>query len=439
MTTSGRLAWIDATAGVAGDMVLGALLDAGASVESVRAAVGGVVPGEVSIDVNATHRGGLRAVRVEVASTAQSHPHRAWSDIRTLLQRSPLPVAVREPALAVFARLADAEARVHGVSPDEVVFHEVGSWDAIADIVGVSAALADLRVTDLTASPVMVGVGRVDTAHGDLPVPAPAVLELARGWDVLPGGAGELATPTGMALIRGLAADRCGTLPAMTVAAVGVGAGSRDVPGRPNVVRVVLGDPVSASDGASRSTMWVLETNVDDLDPRVWPSVLTALLEAGAADAWLVPIVMKKGRPAHTLRVLSPEAALDVLRAEIFSLTGTLGVRESPVQRTALARDVFTVSLPGGQVRIKVGLRDGVVDVITPEFDDAAALAGQRGQPVRHVLAEAGAAAAARGVRPGGPGLRPNILSPALRSEPRGGLHRSRCRCSPRRPLVRSC
>ena len=401
MTSPGRIAWIDATAGIAGDMLLGALLDSGAALESVRAAVGAVVPGEVSIDARTTRRAGLRAVRAEVTSATERHPHRAWSDIRALLERAPLPAAVREPALRVFARLADAEARVHGVAPDDVVFHEVGSWDAVADIVGVCAALADLGVIDLTASPVMLGDGRVSTAHGDLPVPAPAVLELARGWRVLPGGVGELATPTGMALIRGLATAGCGTLPAMTVAAVGVGAGGRDIPGRPNVVRVVLGEPVSGSEGANSSTMWVLETNVDDLDPRVWPTALTALLDAGAADAWLVPIVMKKGRPAHSLCVLAPDAALDLLRAEVFALTGTLGVRESPVQRTALDRDWLSVSLPGGQVRIKVGLRDGVVDVITPEFDDAAALARQRGVPVRHVLAEAIAAAAARGLRPG--------------------------------------
>jgi uncharacterized protein (TIGR00299 family) protein len=400
MTPSGRVAWIDATAGIAGDMLLGALLDAGAALESVRAAVGAVVPGEVSIDVAATTRASLRALRVDVTSAVEHHPHRAWLDIRMLLERSALTAPVREPALTVFARLADAEARVHGVPPDDVVFHEVGSWDAVADIVGVCAALADLDITDLTASPVLLGSGRVSTAHGELPVPAPAVLELARGWQVLAGGESELATPTGMALIRGVAA-RCGAMPAMTVAAVGVGAGGRDVPGRPNVVRVVLGEAVCGSDGADRSTMWVLETNVDDLDPRVWPTVLAALLDAGAADAWLVPIVMKKGRPAHTLRVLSSDAARDGLRREIFALTGTLGVRESSVERNALARDVITVSLPGGRVRVKVGLRDGIVDVLTPEFEDAAALARQLGRPVRTVLDEAGAAVAARGLVPG--------------------------------------
>ncbi|MGV0791637.1 nickel pincer cofactor biosynthesis protein LarC [Mycolicibacterium sp. XJ1819] len=400
MRASGRIAWIDATAGVAGDMLLGALIDAGAAPESVRAAVTAVVPGEVGIDVRTTHRAGLRAVRAEVTSATESHPHRAWAEIRALIGRAGLVADIRESALAVFARLAEAEARVHGRAPDEVVFHEVGSWDAIADVVGVAAALTDLGVTTVTASPVLMGSGRVTSAHGELPVPAPAVLDLARGWQVLSGGTGELATPTGMALITGLA-TRCGPMPSMTVAAVGVGAGSRDISGRPNVVRVVLGDPLADTAGAGVSTMSVLETNIDDLDTRVWPTVLAALLDAGAADAWLVPIVMKKGRPAHTLSVLATEATRDRLRAEIFALTGTLGVRVTEVVRNALDREVLAVELPDGQIRIKLGLRDGVIDVATPEFDDAAALARRRGAPVRQVLDEASAAAAARGLRRG--------------------------------------
>jgi uncharacterized protein (TIGR00299 family) protein len=363
----------------------------------VQDAVAAVVPGEVAVRARVVQRAGLRAMRAEVASTAREHPHRAWPDLRALLAAAPLPAGVREPALAVFARLADAEARVHGIDPDRVQFHEVGAWDSIADVVGVCAALADLGVTELTASPVAVGSGRVRTAHGDLPVPAPAVLDLARGWEVTPGGAGELATPTGLALVRELAV-RCGPLPAMAVAAVGVGAGGRDVPERANVTRVVLGRP---TDDPAAATMWVLETNVDDLDPRVWPTALAALLDAGAADAWLVPIVMKKGRPAHTLCVLAREPDREALRAMVFALTGTLGVREAPVHRTALERDWRPVALAGGEVRVKVGLHAGRIAVVTPEFEDAAALARVRGVPVRHVLDEAAAAAAAAGLRPG--------------------------------------
>ena len=391
--------WVDASAGIAGDMLLGALLDAGGSLDAVRSAVGAVVPGEVVVRASTVTRAGLRAVKVDVESTSEGHPHRSWARIRTLLESTDLPTPIRDSAIAVFARLADAEGRVHGIPPEDVHFHEVGSWDAIADIVGVCAALADLGVSRVTAGPVAVGSGRTRAAHGDLPVPVPAVLELARGWQVLAGGEGELATPTGMALLRALA-ESCGPIPPMEVAAVGIGAGGRDTGGRANVVRAVVG-PVA--DAPTVSDMWVLETNVDDLDPRLWPTVLAALLGAGAPDAWLVPILMKKGRPAHTLCVLAHDRDREALRDKVFALTSTLGVRETPVSRTALQRDWRAVTVPGGEVRIKVGLRAGRIATTTAEFEDAAALARTRGVPVRRVLDEAAAAADAAGLGPGAP------------------------------------
>jgi uncharacterized protein (TIGR00299 family) protein len=395
-----RHLWVDATAGVAGDMLLGALVDAGAPLEAVRSAVAAVVGDEVVVRSGTVHRAGLRAVKIDVESRAEQHPHRSWARIRALLGEARLAAPVGRSALAVFGRLADAEAHVHGIPPDEVGFHEVGSWDAIADVVGVCAALAELGVTRVTATPVAVGSGRVRTAHGELPVPPPAVLELARGWRVLAGGDGELATPTGMALLRTLAAE-CGPIPPLEVTAVGVGAGGRDVAGRANVTRVVLGTPPAHEPAAG--AMWLLETNVDDLDPRVWPTVLAALLQAGAADAWLVPIVMKKGRPAHTLCVLAHQAERAALRDEVFRLTSTIGLREAPVSRLALDRAWRTVTLRGGEVRIKVAVRDGRVVHATPEFDDADALARASGTPVRQVLEEAVAAADTAGLRPGEP------------------------------------
>jgi len=398
--SAGLHLWVDATAGIAGDMLLGALIDAGAALDTVESAVSAVVPGEVALRTRTVHRAGLRALKIDVESRTEDHPHRSWARIRSMLDAAELPGAVRISALAAFARLADAEGRVHGVATDDVHFHEVGSWDSIADIVGVCAALAGLGVTRVTASPVAVGSGRIGSAHGDLPVPPPAVLELGRGWQVLAGGEGELATPTGMALIRALA-DECGPIAPMEITAVGVGAGGRDVPGRANVVRVVLGIPfaeVPTTDG-----LWVLETNIDDLDPRVWPTVLAALLEAGAADAWLVPIVMKKGRPAHTLCVLARDAERAALRDTVFALTSTIGVREYPVSRVALDRGWQTVALRGGEVRIKVAVRAGRIVHATPEFDDAAALARARDLPVRQVLDESIAAAEAAMLRPGQP------------------------------------
>ncbi|MEU7901513.1 nickel pincer cofactor biosynthesis protein LarC [Actinoplanes sp. NPDC049118] len=388
-----RHAWIDASAGVAGDMLLGALLDAGARLAAVRRAVDEVLPGAVALSVAEVTRAGLRALKVDVEALVAAPPRRTWRDVRALLEGS-------GDALAVFGRLAGAEARVHGIEPEDVHFHEVGALDSIADIVGVCAALRDLGVTSVSAGAVALGSGRVRTAHGELPVPAPAVLELARGWRVCGAGRHELATPTGLALIRALAV-RCEELPPMTVDTVGVGAGGRDTPGRPNVVRVVIGSPDAAPPGAGEAV--VLEANVDDLDPRLWPGVLAGLLSAGADDAWLVPILMKKGRPAHTLTVLCAPERAAALRARIFRDTSTLGVREGRRSKTALPRTFRGVAVAGGTVAVKLGYADGVITQATPEFEDVAALARRTGRPEHAVLREALTAAAAAGLTAGSP------------------------------------
>lgn len=408
MTAHRPEAWIDATAGVAGDMLLGALLDAGAQLPVVQAAVDAVIPQAVRLSRAEVHRAGLRATKAGVEPLAEDHPHRTWRTIRDLLRRADLPVPVRDRALAVFGRLAEAEARVHGVPVDEVHFHEVGAWDSIADVVGVCAALHDLGVARITASAVALGSGRVRAAHGDIPVPVPAVLELSTGWQVTSTGDGELATPTGMALVTALA-ERCGELPALRVAGTGMGAGTKDTPGRPNVVRVVLGSPVAAApdhdpdqDRDREPPDAVLEANVDDLDPRLWPGVLASLLSDGAYDAWLVPILMKKGRPAHTLRVLAPAERMPVLRERVFRETSTIGVRESSVRRTVLERTWVRVTvLDGATVPVKVAHRGGTILQATPEFEDVAARAADLGLPVLTVLEAANAAAVAQGLVPG--------------------------------------
>jgi pyridinium-3,5-bisthiocarboxylic acid mononucleotide nickel chelatase len=406
MTPAGadQHAWVDATAGVAGDMLLAAFVDAGAPLAILQRAVDAVIPDSIRLASALVSRAGMRATKVDVHPTVQDQAHRSWRDIQALLEHADLTAQVRERARRVFQRLADAEARVHGVAADEVHFHEVGSWDSIADVVAVCAALDCLGVTSMSCSAVALGSGRVAASHGDLPVPGPAVLEMSAGWRVLAGGEGELATPTGMALLTALS-QKSADLPAMSVATVGVGAGSTDVPGRANVVRVVLGDLTDRTDPPAQPDnavlMSVLETNVDDMDPRVWPTVLAALLKAGAADAWLVPIVMKKGRPAHTLAVLTPAPRRDVLRRLMFELTSTIGVREVAVSRVALDR--FWVPLPvaGGQIRLKVAHRGGKVVHATPEFDDAAEVAAERSVPVRRVLEEAVAVAEREGFVPG--------------------------------------
>ena len=286
--------WIDASAGVAGDMLLGALVDAGADLAEVQIAVDSVLPDTVRLSRTGVMRAGLRACKVEVEVIVEDQPHRSWAEIRTLLERADLPDPVRDRAVGAFTLLAEAEARVHDVGVDDVHFHEVGSWDSIADIVGVTSAVHLLDVTSASAGPVTLGSGTVRTSHGVVSVPAPATLELAKGWQVTSTGEGELATPTGMALVRALAGS-CAAMPPMRITGSGSGAGTKDFPRRANVVRVILGEQVTGGPGAdsvAAEAMWVLEANVDDLDPRLWPSVLASLLEAGAADAWLTPILM---------------------------------------------------------------------------------------------------------------------------------------------------
>ncbi len=297
----------------------------------------------------------------------------------------------------MFARLASAEGAAHGIDPEQVHFHEVGALDSLADVVAVSAALHDLGVTEVHCGPLALGRGEVRTAHGVLPVPVPAVLGVLAGTGA-PASAGEVdgeaCTPTGAALLAS-AVTRWGPMPAMTVRATGSGAGGRDPEGRANVLRAVLGDPVDVPSREQAGEAVVLEANVDDLDPRVWPAVLAALLAAGAADAWLTPILMKKGRPAHTLSVLTDPGALDAVRRVMFIESSTIGVREHRVGKHALDRELRTVQVDGCQVAVKVARLDGSVVNVSPEYDDVAAAAAVLGRPVKAVLAAAVAAAEA--------------------------------------------
>ncbi|MGJ6980960.1 LarC family nickel insertion protein [Aestuariimicrobium soli] len=433
-------AWIDATAGVAGDMLLGACLDAGARLEVVQQAVDAVIPGSVLLRTGEVVRGGQRGLKLHVDVLADDPPHRRWSTIRASLAEASLDERVRTWATAAFERLAEAEARVHGSDVEDVHFHEVGALDSIADVVGVCAALVDLGVTRVDASPIAVGSGRIRAAHGDIPVPVPAVAELMVGWQVspIPGGAGpahhhphdhphphahphshahghhdhthdqpasvttpgqvgELATPTGVALVRALA-EACVPLPAMSVSSVGIGAGGKDFPDHPNVVRLVIGSPADdtpASPDLDTDRVVELQANIDDLDPRLWPGVLATLLARGARDAWLVPILMKKGRPAHTLHALVHADARDGVVDAILTHTSTLGVREHSLVRTMLAREHRTVEVLGHDCRLKVAVRGGRVVHATPEFDDLARIAHatDRAEYEVHTLATAACAA----------------------------------------------
>jgi pyridinium-3,5-bisthiocarboxylic acid mononucleotide nickel chelatase len=399
---SRRHAWIDASAGVAGDMLLGALVDAGADLTVVQQAVDAVIADSVRLTSTPVTRAGQHASRISVGVITQDVPVREWRAINDLIATADLAAPIRKRAMATFGRLAEAEGRVHNLPAADVHFHEVGALDSIADIVGVAAALHSLEIDSISASAIAVGSGRSRGAHGDMGIPVPAVVELAAGWKLFAGGSGELTTPTGMALVSALA-ERCENLPLLTLQASGSGAGSRDTPGRPNLTRVLIGERVIHSDDDLSETDVLIEANVDDLDPRLWPGVLTSLMRAGAADAWLVPIIMKKGRPAHTVSVLArPDQAGD-LRYLLLALTSTIGVRETRVRKTALPRGWVDLILGGSCISIKIAHRHGTIWQVTPEFDDLERAADEQDLSPITVLEQAMAAALAAGLVAGAP------------------------------------
>jgi uncharacterized protein (TIGR00299 family) protein len=383
-----RLLYVDCIAGVAGDMLLGALVDAGAPVEDVRSGLARLGIEGLSLDAERVDRQGIAATKVHVVAPDE-HVHRDWAAVRALLDRAALPARAHARAHETFRRLAEAEGRIHGVSPDEVHFHEVGAIDALADVCGVALALEALGVDRVVCSPLPAARGFGSAAHGTLPLPAPATLELLRGaplegveLDV------ELVTPTGAALVAAVS-ESFGRMPALTLEAVGYGAGARDLDERPNVVRAVVGNPAHAG----RREAVLIECNLDDLTPELVPDAATACTAAGALDVWVTPVQMKKGRPGVVLAALArPEDEARVAEAMLRSTT-TLGVRTQTVERWELDREERNIEVTGEHIRVKVGrLGDEVLNV-APEHDDIARAAESLGRPVKWVWAAAMTAA----------------------------------------------
>jgi uncharacterized protein (TIGR00299 family) protein len=386
-------AYFDCFAGIAGDMALGALLDAGGSAEALRAGLARLETGPFELEIAAAERGGIGATRVTVRA-APGGTRRTWADLRGRLAAAALPERARARALATFARLAEAEGRVHRVSPDEVHFHEVGAVDAMVDVVGAALLLDDLGVEEVWASPVATGSGLVRGDHGVLPVPAPAVLELLRGAPLYAGGMRvELTTPTGAAILAA-SATRFAELPPLRVARVGYGAGSREHRELPNLLRVVLGERLEPGGGEGDGGL-VLEANIDDMTPELAPWVVERLFAAGAADVWLTPVHMKKGRPGIVLSALCAPGGDAAVREVLWRETSTLGVRGLPVRKWMLERRIVEVELAGGKARVKLGLDRGRVVNVAPELADCVRLAEHTGQPLKEVMARAQAAAIA--------------------------------------------
>ncbi len=380
-----RIAYFDCFSGAAGDMILAALVDAGLPIEHLRGVVQSLNLPEVSLTAEPVKRHGLSATQVHVAvDPAAPKKHRHLSHIVRLIDDAGLPATVTERARAIFQRLAEAEARVHRTTVEKVHFHEVGAADAIVDVVAACAGLHHLGVQRVICSPIPTGSGSVRCDHGVMPVPAPATADLLRGAPLAAcDEPGELTTPTGAAILTTLSSDY-GTVPAMSLEAVGVGAGSREGTTRPNILRILLGE--EADDQTAESdTVTVLEAQVDDSTGQVLAHACQLLLARGALDAYIVPIQMKKGRPGHLLTLLCRPADAPVLEQIVFAETSTFGIRRHECARTKLAREHVSVETPYGTIRIKVGRRVGRVLQAWPECDDCVAAAQAQGVGLRTV------------------------------------------------------
>jgi uncharacterized protein (TIGR00299 family) protein len=366
-------------------MLLGALIDAGSPLEEIiRSLTALDVPGW-ELDVKETSRAGIRATRVTV-DVSDTQTRRDYSTVKDLLNAAALSPGVTRRALETFAVLAKAEAKVHGVDPDDVHFHEIGAVDALIDIVGCCAAFEAMAPVSIVASPLPMGSGTVATDHGVLPVPAPAVLEILREVPIYGDGSSELVTPTGAALLVANS-DSFGPIPPMNLDAVGYGAGERDSREVANVTRVLIGEAATGGPGAP--THIVVEANVDDMAPELIPHALEQLLTSGADDAWVTPIVMKKGRPAFTISALCSEANQDRVLDTLFRETTTFGARLQPVGKIALTREWVEVDVAGMPVRVKLARRGGEVVGAAPEHDDALKVARATGVPLKDVYAAA--------------------------------------------------
>lgn len=390
-----RLAYLDGFSGISGDMLLGALVQAGVAPELLRTTLAALNVG-ATLDIREVNRGGIASVKVDVLvkgevaeqarhhGHAHHHEHRSLAEIRALIEGAALPKAVKATALRTFELLGASEAKIHNVPVESVHFHEVGAIDTIADIVLAAAAAHACGVDAWHCSPLNVGGGMVECAHGRLPVPAPATADLLRDAPTWSSGAvGELVTPTGAALVRALDC-KFGPAPAMRVEKIGYGAGSRNPAGTANVLRLSLGaadDPAAASD-----TVIVLETAVDDLNPQVTAYVTAQALQLGALDVMCTPVFMKKNRPGTMITVLADRTHAAALEELLFRETSTLGLRVREERRRCLERKIETASTPWGPVRVKIGLLRGREVQASPEFEDCRRIAEANQVPVKRVI-----------------------------------------------------
>lgn len=381
---SERVLWLEPVGGIAGDMFLAAALDLGISQAELEAQLHSLeVPGW-KLELSRAERHAIVGTHVNVVVTEpeDGHAHRSWKDIDALISRSKLSVTAKARALQVFRLIGEVEAQIHGTTLDQIHFHEVGAVDSIVDICGAAVALDLLGNPKVYSSPPPLGSGTIRIAHGVVPVPVPATLALLKGLPVRFEGLGELTTPTGAALLKAFAT--IAPPPELIVERIGYGVGTKEWKDRANILRMSIGRTTQSATGLA-----VLECNLDDCSPQVLGAVMELLMSRGALDAWVAPVVMKKGRPGHLVGVLTDGEHHAALIETLLTETTTLGVREHVVTRTALERRHETVQTKWGPVRVKLGLRGDAVLNATPEFEDCRALAALVKVPVKDVQAAA--------------------------------------------------
>jgi len=380
------IAYFDCFSGISGDMTLGALVDAGLPIDVLRQELAKLdLPG-YTLSSEQVRRSGLAATKVHVVLDEKEQPARRLADIQRIINSSSLSPVVKQKSLSIFQRLAEVEAKVHGTTPDKVHFHEVGAVDALVDIVGSIIGLEHLGVTEIIGSPVNVGAGTVHTAHGKLPVPAPATAGLLIGIPLYSSSITfELTTPTGAAIISTLASS-FGPLPRMKIDRIAYGAGNKDLPGQPNVLRLMIGELATPYE---EDTSVVIETNIDDMNPQLYDHLIELLMAKGAHDVYLTPIIMKKGRPAILLSALTDATHSDALLDTIFRETTSIGVRIQEVERKKLSREILTVETAYGKVRVKISKQGDEVMTVTPEYEDCRRIAEEKKVPLKDIMEEA--------------------------------------------------
>jgi uncharacterized protein (TIGR00299 family) protein len=384
-----RQAYLDCSSGISGDMLLAALLDAGVDARRLLRELKKMRLGFYEFKLTRAVRGNLVGARVDIRIPAQQPP-RKLGDIEEMMGKTELAETVKEKALKIFRRLAEAEGKLHNLPPGEVHFHEVGAVDAIIDIVGACLGLELLEVSELVCSPLNVGGGRVEAEHGSLPVPAPATAELLKEIPIYSTGIeGELVTPTGAAIVSTLAAS-FGPMPAMKVERIGYGAGEKDIPGQANVTRLFVGESVEVvkpqPGAAGDELVSVIEANLDDMSPQLYGYFVEQALAAGALDVTCSAVQMKKNRPGLLVTVLCAPESSDALAQLLFEQTTTIGLRIYEARRKVLEREFVSVETPYGEVRVKVAKREGKVLNVAPEYEDCQRLAAEKSVPLKEVI-----------------------------------------------------